>query len=98
MEFFGQPAMTHASAALLAMKTGCNVIVCAGFRYPDGSFGGVFSTPIEITVSGNRDQDLIDNTQRFVATIETEVRRNPQDWMWMHRRWKIQKGEVPPAV
>jgi KDO2-lipid IV(A) lauroyltransferase len=89
--FFGQPAMTHASPALLAMRTGCNVMVCSGFRHSDGSFGGVFSEPIKTTVSGNHEQDLIDNTQRYAAAMEVLVRRNPQDWMWMHRRWKTPK-------
>lgn len=98
VDFFGQPAMTHASAALLAMKTGCKVIVCAGFRHPDGSFGGVFSDPIVTTVTRNRDQDLIDNTQRYVAAIEALVRQNPQDWMWMHRRWKAYKPQIAAPV
>lgn len=98
VDFFGHPAMTHASVALLAMRTGCKVIVCAGFRHPDGSFGGVFSDPIATTVSGNRDQDLVDNTQRYVTAIEALVRQNPQDWMWMHRRWKTYKPPVAAPV
>lgn len=94
VDFFGQPAMTHASAALLGMRTGCKVMVCSGFRRPDGELGGIFSDPIETTVSGDPDRDLIENTQRYVAVIETYVRRNPQDWMWMHRRWKGQRDQA----
>ena len=93
VEFFGHPAMTHASVALLAMRTGCNVMVCSGFRHRDGSFGGVFSEPLETTVSGDRDRDLVENTQRYVAAIELYVRKNPQDWMWMHRRWKSPRAK-----
>jgi KDO2-lipid IV(A) lauroyltransferase len=91
VNFFGNPAMTHASPALLAMRTGCNVMVCSALRHSDGSFGAVFSEPIETTVSANHEQDLIDNTQRYVAAMEVLVRQNPQDWMWMHRRWKTPK-------
>jgi KDO2-lipid IV(A) lauroyltransferase len=88
VQFFGQPAMTHASVALLAMRTGCHVLVCSGFRYPDGSFGGIFSDPIPTTQTGDREADLVENTQRYVSVLEHYVRENPQDWMWMHRRWK----------
>ncbi|MCA9412256.1 MAG: lysophospholipid acyltransferase family protein [Candidatus Omnitrophica bacterium] len=94
VEFFGQPAMTHASVARLALRTGCEVIVCSGFRYPDGSFGGVFSDPIETVSTGDRERDILENTQRYVSVIEEYVRKNPQDWMWMHRRWKPPKEPV----
>lgn len=93
VQFFGQPAMTHASVARLAIRTGCRVIVCSGFRHPDGSFGGIFSEPIETTVSGDLDRDIFENTQRYAQVIEKYVRLHPQDWMWMHRRWKSPKGD-----
>ena len=96
VQFFGKPAMTHASVARLAVRTGCQVIVCSGFRHPDGSFGGVFSDPIETISTGDREQDILVNTQRYVNVIEKYVRKNPQDWMWMHRRWKTPKGAVTP--
>lgn len=98
VEFFGQPAMTHASVALLAMRTGCKVMVCSGFRHRDGSFGGVFSEPIETTASGDRGRDLVENTQRYVEVIEFFVRKNPQDWMWMHRRWKPPRDKGSSAA
>jgi len=88
-EFFGKPAMTTASAALLAQKTGCNVLVGACFRCPDGRFGGAFSETIPMQETGDREKDLRENTQRQVAEIEKFVRRHPGDWMWMHRRWRV---------
>lgn len=96
VDFFGKPAMTHASAARLAIRTGCKVIVCSGFRYPDGSFGGIFSDPIETIQTGDREQDILVNTQRYVKAIEVHVRKNPQDWMWMHRRWRTPR--ITPLV
>ncbi len=98
VQFFGQPAMTHASVARLALRTGCEVIVCSAFRYPDGSLGGVFSEPIDTISTGNRDRDILENTQRYVQVMEEYVRKYPQDWMWMHRRWKTPKKQkaVPP--
>ncbi len=90
-QFFGKPAMTTASAALLAQKTGCIVMVGACFRCEDGRFGGAFSEPIPTQVTGDRETDLQENTQRYVSEIEKFVRKYPGDWMWMHRRWRVRK-------
>ena len=88
VQFFGHPAGTVASAATLATRIGCDVMVACCFRFPDGSFGGVFSDPLETTVTGDRDKDLVENTQQYVSAMETFVRKYPHDWMWMHRRWR----------
>jgi KDO2-lipid IV(A) lauroyltransferase len=90
-EFFGKPARTTASAALLAQRTGCRVLVGACFRCPDGRFGGVFSETIPVEESGDRELDLQTNTQRFVSEIEKFVRQYPGNWMWMHRRWRVRE-------
>ncbi|MCA9424551.1 MAG: lysophospholipid acyltransferase family protein [Candidatus Omnitrophica bacterium] len=91
VDFFGQPAMTSAAAALLAVKTGCEVLVGACYRGPNGGWGCEFTDPVETTVSGDRDADYIVNTQRYVSLIEDMVRQHPEDWMWMHRRWRAGK-------
>ena len=88
VQFFGHPAMTSASAALLAVRAGCRVLVGACYRFPDGSWGGTFSPPLETTHTGDRHSDYVVNTQRYVSAIEGYVREHPADWMWMHRRWK----------
>lgn len=88
VQFFGRQAMTSAAPALLATRTGCAVLVGACYRLPDGGFGGTFSPIIETTTCGDRDQDLINNTQRYVSVIEEFVRCHPEQWMWMHDRWK----------
>lgn len=88
-DFFGQPALTTASAALLALRTGCRVLVSSCFRLPEGQFGCIFSEPIETVDTGDRDADLQVNTQRYVSEMEKLVRAHPGDWMWMHRRWRV---------
>ncbi|MCB9784629.1 MAG: lysophospholipid acyltransferase family protein [Candidatus Omnitrophica bacterium] len=95
-EFFGKPAMTTASSALLAQRTGCVVMVGACFRCKDGRFGGAFSDPIPTQDTGDREKDLQENTQRYVMEIEKFVRKHPGDWMWMHRRWRV-SGEKSSA-
>jgi len=88
VDFFGHPAMTSAAAALLAVKTGCEVLVGACYRNENGDWRCEFSDPIETIVTANRDVDYITNTQRYVSMIEKMVREHPEDWMWMHRRWR----------
>ncbi len=86
--FFGQPAMTVGSAALIALRTGCTVVVAASFRKPDLGIGVVVSEIIETIETGDREQDILTNTQRYVDVIERYVRQYPDCWMWMHRRWR----------
>ncbi len=86
--FFGKPAMTVGSAALLALRTGCSVVVAASFRRPDRGIGVVVSEIIETMQTGNREQDILTNTQHYVDVIERYVRQYPGCWMWMHRRWR----------
>jgi KDO2-lipid IV(A) lauroyltransferase len=94
VDFFGHPAMTSAAAALLAMKTGCAVLVGACYRNGDGSWGCEFSDPVETLMTGNRERDYIANTQRYVDIMEQFVRQHPGDWMWMHNRWKKPRGPI----
>ena len=89
-QFFNRPAMTVASAALIAGRTKCSVMVGCPFRCPDGGMGLEFTEEIKITESGNTELDLQQNTQRFVDVMERYVRKYPGSWMWMHRRWRNQ--------
>ncbi len=86
--FFGKPAMTVGSAALIALRTGCSVVVAASFRRPDRGIGVEVSEIIETIQTGDREKDILINTQRYVDVIERFVRQHPGCWMWMHRRWR----------
>jgi KDO2-lipid IV(A) lauroyltransferase len=87
--FFGKPAMTVASPALLALRTGCPVLLAASLRQPDGGIVLATSEIIETINTGDAKKDIQTNTQRYVDMIERFVRRDPQGWMWMHRRWRM---------
>ncbi len=91
VEFFGLPAMTSAAPALLAMRTGCAVLFGACFRLANGRFGAEMRGPVKTVVTGDRDHDLRENTQNYVRVLEDLVREHPEEWMWMHRRWRIPK-------
>jgi KDO2-lipid IV(A) lauroyltransferase len=99
VEFFGRPAATTTVAAALAVKTGCALVPvhCEALR--DGRYRFVYGRPIEWTPSGNRQADIARLTQAVTSEIEAWVRERPEQWLWMHRRWKTQPrpASVPAA-
>jgi Kdo2-lipid IVA lauroyltransferase/acyltransferase len=91
VDFFGRPASTHKAIALLAIEHQAPVVVGyarrigPGFRYEVGC--DAIIEPHE-WVGGADDVRLL--TQRYTAAIEAVVRRTPEQYLWLHRRWKHQ--------
>lgn len=90
--FFGRPASTTPTLALLALRTGATVIPTCSIPKPDGSYIVRYEGAIEIEPTGDRDADILRVTATCTAVIERWVREYPELWLWMHRRWKT----VPP--
>ena len=88
MDFFGKLASTHAGAAALAMLTGAAVVPSFAIRHPDGAHTCLHYPAMEILNTGDRDADLLANTAAMTKIIEREIRRRPEQWFWLHRRWK----------
>jgi lauroyl/myristoyl acyltransferase len=90
VDFFGRKANTPAGPALLACRKPIPVI--AGFihRVTDRSHEIVICPPVEIVRTGNEVQDVEVNTERFNKILENYIRRYPEQWVWMHRRWRRQ--------
>ncbi|MGE3538428.1 MAG: lysophospholipid acyltransferase family protein [Candidatus Tectimicrobiota bacterium] len=88
VEFFGVSAYTPMGPALLALRARCPVVsgflICEG----PGRHRLVFSPEIPVQRTGNLQQDIVVTTQAFTRIIETYVRRYPEQWFWLHRRWK----------
>lgn len=94
IEFFGRPAAATSVAAALSLKTGCVLIPGHSEMLPDGRYRFFYDRPITWTPTGSRDADLIGLTQEIARGTEAWIRRTPQQWLWMHRRWKTQ----PPVA
>ena len=94
VHFFGRPACTHKTLALLALRTGAVVLPVFISRQEDGRHHMVFDPPPPLEETGDLERDIVVNTQRFTAVIESHVRRHPDQWLWVHRRWKTQ----PPGA
>ena len=90
--FFGRPVSTSPAVALLAMKTGASVIPVFDVRCPDGLHCMRFCEPVEIAKTGNTKADIAENCARFNRVLEEWVRRFPEQWLWMHRRWRRKKS------
>jgi histidinol-phosphate phosphatase family protein len=88
IDFFGRLAYTHKVLALVAAKTGAPVIPTGIVRLPDGSHRLRFEPPLEAASDGDRDRDLLENIQRMGRVIEGWIRTAPEQWLWLHDRWK----------
>ena len=94
VDFFGRPACTTNGLALLALHTGAPVLPGYMVRLPDGRYRLVIGPEVEVTRTGDRDADVLVNTQRFTKVIEEIVRRYPDQWFWVHQRWKTQRCQI----
>jgi KDO2-lipid IV(A) lauroyltransferase len=88
VNFFGRPACTTSGLALLAMHTGAPVLPVFTTRQPDGKYLLEIGSEVPVVRSGNRDADVLENTQTFTKMIEDHIRKYPEQWFWMHQRWK----------
>ncbi|MBI3087706.1 MAG: LPS export ABC transporter periplasmic protein LptC, partial [Candidatus Omnitrophica bacterium] len=89
VEFFDRPAYTPVGPAALSLMAGAPIVPC--FVVRDGRrFRVLLEEPIAIERSGDRTQDLIALTQQWSRVVESYIRRYPDQWAWMHRRWKTQ--------
>lgn len=87
VNFFGKPAYTPAGPVVLARATGAALIPALMIK--EGSRHVLMvEKPLELVDTGNKEQDLVTNTQKWSDVIESYIRKYPDQWVWMHRRWK----------
>jgi KDO2-lipid IV(A) lauroyltransferase len=87
VKFFGMDAYTPIGPVALAKVTGASIIPV--FVVREGSkHRFVVEKPVELIDTENKDADMIANTQRWSDVVESYIRRYPEQWVWMHRRWK----------
>lgn len=96
VDFFGRPACTTAGVATLALRTGA--VVLPGYLLWDEKaqiHRLHFEAPVETIDTGNQKEDVITNTARYAKVLESIIRRHPDQWLWIHRRWKTRpEGEA----
>ncbi len=86
--FFGHPARTHASPAILHLRTGIPILVGATVKEADGfKYNVVLSEPIMYKPTDDKEGDIRSVAQLYTTEIEKVVAKYPEQWMWAHRRW-----------
>lgn len=98
IRFFDRPAAATTVVAALAVKTGCPVVGGHAQLLPNGRYRQVYDPPLRWTPTGDREADVAALTQRMADMIEAWVRETPEQWLWMHRRWKTQPDDARPAA
>jgi Kdo2-lipid IVA lauroyltransferase/acyltransferase len=97
VNFFGIPACTASGLARIALRT--DAAVLPGFTIWDPVLRRYrlrFDPPVKLIRTGNNEDDIVANTQLFTNVIEDFVRRYPDQWLWVHRRWKTRPPGRPP--
>ena len=97
VDFFGIPACTAAGPARIALRTDAAVVPT--FTIWDAALGKYrlrFDPAVELVRTGDLEADIKANTQKLTAVIEEYVRKYPEQWLWVHRRWKTRPpGDAP---
>jgi KDO2-lipid IV(A) lauroyltransferase len=96
VDFFGTTACTTTGLARVALHTDAAVV--PGYAYWDAGIGKYrlrFEPVVELSRSGDTERDVFVNTQKFAKVIEGIIRKYPEQWVWVHARWKARpKGEA----
>ena len=94
--FFGTEACTTAGVAALAMRTDAIAgLLSAAWDEKKKKYVITLDADFEFKTNGDRKQSMIDFTAKFTKEIENVIRRNPEQWFWIHKRWKTRPEGEP---
>jgi KDO2-lipid IV(A) lauroyltransferase len=97
VDFFGVPACTATGLARVALRTDAAVLPAFGvWDRQLGKYKICFEPALELVRTGNDEADALANTAIFTRVIERYAARYPDQWLWVHRRWKTRPPGEPP--
>jgi KDO2-lipid IV(A) lauroyltransferase len=88
VNFFGRPAATHRGAAAFSLKSGSPIVMAFFVRQADGVYDTTFEEIDQSDLTGYTDENVLELTRRHAAILEKYIRLYPDQWLWMHKRWK----------
>jgi Kdo2-lipid IVA lauroyltransferase/acyltransferase len=97
VNFFGVPACTASGLARIALRTDAAVV--PGFTVWDSKLRKYilrFAPAVDLIRTGDDPADILANTAKFTSVIEGFIRHYPDQWLWVHRRWKTRPPGEPP--
>ncbi len=86
--FFGRPAWTPSGGAMLAIRKHCPMVTGFIHRRPDGTHKAEIHPPLPLPADGSLEDRVEELTASATAVIERQIRAHPEQWVWMHRRWR----------
>lgn len=89
VEFFGKKAGTYRSLASLSRHTGVPVVPAAAYRLPNGRHVLAFHEPITWQEHESTQASLYHNTLAYNQALERIILAHPEQWLWVHKRWKL---------
>lgn len=91
VNFFGSPAATNKGFAQLALRSNAAVVPAfARWDYLKKRHVVEYGPAIDVIRTGSSAEDVVSNSQRFQSALEERIRRCPDQWLWIHQRWKTQ--------
>jgi len=97
VDFFGIPACTASIVARVALRTDAAVVPSFAIWDPEIRRYKLHADPaLELVRTGDDEADILANTATFTKVIESYARRYPEQWLWVHRRWKTRPEGQPP--
>jgi len=94
VKYFSRIACTTDAVAQLALRTQAAVIPSFALRLPGGKYRLVIGKAMETVNTGDWDADVLVNTQNYTKVVEAMVRQHPDQWLWVHHRWKTKPWQV----
>lgn len=96
VEFFGKPSSTFTGPTVFAAKNGAAILPVFSVRQKDNSHKVVFFEPILTSVTAS-EEDIKKYTKEYTKRIEEIVREYPEQWLWLHKRWKMKTEPIEYA-
>ncbi|MBL7074528.1 lysophospholipid acyltransferase family protein [candidate division KSB1 bacterium] len=88
LNFLGRPASTPKGATTFHLKSGCGLVFMNPYRMGNGRHRVIFSEVTYDPLTDDKEENVRKITRAFTIMLENAVRQHPDQWFWMHRRWK----------
>ncbi len=94
VDFFGRPAFTPRGPVSIALRTGAALVPTHVVRQRDDTHVIVVEKALKLKITGNLEEDIRLNTARGVKILESYIRKHPEQWIWVHDRWKTRPDAI----
>ena len=94
VDFFGKPAGTYRSLAMIANYTGVPVVPAANYRTKDNRHVLKFYPPLPWINDSSSQKEILANTRQYNQVLENIISEHPEQWWWLHKRWKLRPSQI----